>query len=78
MELLLLFVGFSVSLPFAPSLNRATSLTIASVQYPICDTDVDIMGCLCQIAAAVTARVFTMCAGIQRVLHWLQDEFLHF
>lgn len=78
MELLLLFFGFSVSLPFAPSLNRAASLTSGSVQYLICDTDVDIMGCLCQIAAGVTATVFSMCASIQCVLHWLQVEFLHF
>lgn len=78
MELLLLFVGCSVSSPFAPSRDGAASLTIGSVQYLICDTDVDKMGCLCQIAAAVTARVFSVCASIQCVLHWLQDGFLHF
>lgn len=68
MELLLLLVVFPVSLPFATSLNGAASLTVGSVQYLICDTDVDITGCLCQVAAAVTARVFSMCASIQRVL----------
>lgn len=77
MELLLLFNGFSVSC-CAPLLHRAASLTRGSVWYLIRDTDMDITGCLCQIAAAATARVFSMRVSIQCVLHWVQDEFLHF
>lgn len=77
LELLLLFIGFSVSLPCAPLVDRTAYLMSGSVQYLICDTDVDIMGCLCQIAGAVTGRVFSMCASIQCILHWVQDEALH-
>ena len=62
----------------APSLNGAASLAGGSVQCLISNTGVEIMGSLCQVAAAVTARLFSMCAGIQSVLHWLQDGFLHF
>lgn len=65
LELLLLTTGFSFSLPCAPSLDRAASVMSGSVQYLICDTDVDVVGCLCQIAGAVTGRVFSMCASIQ-------------